>query len=233
MQRSGTYAMGTVPAGPFTITPEQDLVLFADVSFGSGVWTLVVTTFNGSSFNCELRAGQVLRFPGAIIGQVVPPAANTSVFFAYVARDYPSPFGSTSFANVTATQGGTWSVTSSAAAAASGPVDSQAFSGSIAAGTADAVSQAGAVALPVGSLVRYRLAVAGGLITAADPLTYVRLVGATSGVIYAAAYVTSGGAGNVMGEIRMPASEKLDVHTANADSVAHVFTASWESFPFE
>lgn len=209
--------------GTFTVTTQ----IF---SFPAGAWleianqetttnhTLTVTYRSGQTDTIPVPFGGVVWIASSV-GKIVCDGSGANVSWRYV----KAPATNTGTA-----KGINGNV--SVLIAPIAPVDNQAFSGSITNGTPDAVSQAGAVAVTVGAAVTFRLLVHGSLITAGDPLTYIRLVGATTGVIYASCAASNSGTGSVTGVIRMPTLEKIDIHTANADTVAHVFTGSWEAF---
>lgn len=98
---------------------------------------------------------------------------------------------------------------------------------SIAAQTAEAVSKAGATVVPVRHLVYFQgSAGPPALATAADVLVYVALKGHTSAEYYVVMFAGTG----YSGQFEFPtggAGEKLDIVTANADTVAHAFAFHW------
>lgn len=240
----GNFGAGSLNAG----VPPGFTLLVSSTSATKR--TLTATARAGGSANAAwlrgISQGEVHPFPGWLFQNVAISAADSLVVWV-LAPDPVVPLatdmlslarnadgslvtGGISSAFQQALGGSGTPVIVAIDAANEALVDNKAFSGSIANATADAVSQAGATTLPVGTIVRYRLAAAGNLATATDPLTYVRLVGATSGVIYASLYVGQGGGQILAGAFRIPTAEKLDIHTANADTVAHTFTASWEGW---
>lgn len=213
--------------GPLPLLAYEDVEIVAGIGALIGGHTFTMKARgDGASSTVVLLPGGAFPLCGAGIQSVSIDAADASVTWR------KTPHGQL----LAGTRTGTAAVQPTSTAVFSTQlvlppkVDAQAFTGSIANATADAVSQAGAITLAIGQLVRYALSCDRTLATPADPLTYISLVGATSGTVYVRCFA---GGGPMTGEIRMPAAEKLDIHTANADTVAHNFNGSWGAFSGE
>lgn len=97
---------------------------------------------------------------------------------------------------------------------------------SVAAATGDTALITGLSAIPKQTLVRFNLACGGPIVTSADAAVYCRIIGATSGVIYAEAVAGS----SVSGSFRMKQLEHLNVTYRNADTVAHWVQGSFNAW---
>lgn len=223
MDFSGTIANGTFASIPQVLAGQRGLWMVIQ-NAGATDHTLTASPVGKTPAAppYSLNAGQSIPLASWLFSSYTLDAADGSVLWTLVERDALPPFAPS---NPRASQPVTSTPTPPTLQ------DHQAFDGSINAATADAVSQAGANPLPVGALVYCRLTCGNnGLATASSFLTYVDLVGNTTGVIYAKAWAGQSGGGDVSVSFRMPVSEKLDIHTRNQDSAAHGFSAAWEAW---
>lgn len=101
---------------------------------------------------------------------------------------------------------------------------------SVAGAGADGVLVSGAATYAVGTHVYFALAIAGNLVTAGDPLTYLDIREHTSGKPVRRVYCSNSGTGILTGDFYAAVADTYDIGARNADTVAHQMTANVEAW---
>lgn len=206
----GAFTTGNLKV---TLSPLGRLDIFATSNAAAGDTLTIQLRKGGKLTGVPIDPGCTMALDGRAVSFVTINGADSGVIWAIVPQDAPPTWGDSS----RDVQGGV------------ALIDHAEFSANLAAGTADAVVAGPGSTIPKSTLVRFTLGYAGPVITAADPNCYIRIIGSTSGNVYA----TCPAGGAYSGSFRMPQGEQLQANSRNQDTIGHFTSASWNAWSGE